>query len=106
MHAILSPGPSRDSLDGAIARGARWLTGRVTDDGRVNSAGNRRTCDGGESFLGEAKRLALTSVIAGLARASVLIDGDPGEAAVAARRVVNWALANPGVDACFVMGAQ
>lgn len=48
VHAAMSASPARDALAMVLAHGATRLTDRVRPDGRVNSAGNRRTRSGGE----------------------------------------------------------
>jgi len=85
--------------DLALDRGARWLAGRTCSDGSIDSAGNTRTCDGGEQFLGEPKRLAVTTVFLALARTGVR----RGENAltVAARDVSGWLASHGGTDPCF-----
>ncbi|MDX2184670.1 MAG: hypothetical protein SFW08_11880 [Gemmatimonadaceae bacterium] len=98
---VLPATSARDSLASTLSRATRWLTARVGPDGRVNSAGNRRTCAGGESFLGEPKRLSLSSVIAALAKSSVTDGTAPVDVAAAARRVSSWAQAQPTADPCF-----
>jgi hypothetical protein len=97
---VLAAGARGDAaeLAAALQRAADWLAARVRDDGRVDSAGNTRTCDGGESFLGVRKSLALTTVFAALAYEGVVRDRADWRAA--AQRVANWARANPGVDPC------
>jgi hypothetical protein len=92
----------RDSVAADMMRGARWLAARVQSDGRVDSRGNARICGGGESFLGEAKGLALPSVVIGLARVGVN-GGQTADRAIIAglQRVSAWARANSGADACF-----
>ncbi|MCU0646505.1 MAG: hypothetical protein MUF00_00805 [Gemmatimonadaceae bacterium] len=92
----------RARLADGLREGTRWLVGRVRADGRVDSSGNARTCGGGESFLGEPKRLSISSVVIGLARMAVAAVPSPDSAALdASRRVSTWARANPTVDPCF-----
>jgi endonuclease/exonuclease/phosphatase family metal-dependent hydrolase len=76
-----------------------WLVERVGLDGRVDSVGNRRTCEGGESFLGVPKRLSVASVFRGLAWWGVL--DDRARWRTAAGRVGGWALAHPDEDPCW-----
>ena len=100
VHALLREGPTRDSLGASLRGGAAWLSRRVDAQGRVDSRDNRRTCSGGESFLGAPKKLALASVVLGLGRVTASVGEVPGvEAAV--RRVSAWARVNPSVDPCF-----
>ncbi|WP_353268324.1 hypothetical protein [Gemmatimonas sp.] len=102
VAALLRTDAVRLALLADLVRGGRWLAGRVLPDGRVNSQGNARTCDGGESFLGAPKGLAVNSVVIGLARVAV-----SGGAAIdagmldASRRVSGWARRNPAVDPCY-----
>jgi hypothetical protein len=83
----------------ALARAAGWLGARVRDDGRVDSSGNTRTCGGGESFLGEPKRISLVAVFAAMVYAGQRAQ----DAALlrAAERVYQWVRSNPGIDPCF-----
>ncbi len=99
---ILPDGGPRASLLTGLRSGGAWLGARVRADGRVNNAGNRRTCEGGESFLGEPKSLALTSVVMGLAKVALIGGTGPADATLfdAARRVATWARANPMTDPC------
>lgn len=104
--AVLPDGASRAALDSTLRVGTAWLTARVGSDGRVDSGGNTRTCGGGESFLGVPKRLAVSSVVAGLGRmSSRRRDAVVAAADSAARRVALWALNNPDADPCFASGA-
>lgn len=100
VHAVMPDGATRDALAAALARGAAWLTSRVDADGRVDSRGNRRTCSGGESFLGTPKSLSLPSVVTGLGRVTASVREVPG-ALTAVQRVFRWAVANPEQDPCF-----
>jgi hypothetical protein len=105
VASVLPVGSSRDTLLATLERGARWLSARVTADGRVNSSGNRRTCAGGESFLGEVKVLALPSVVIALEKVvAVRRPGDAAALASSAQRVATWARSNPGVSSCFEFG--
>lgn len=100
--AVLTDATLRASLEQALRRGTEWLTTRVGPDGRVNSSGNARTCDGGESFLGTPKRLAVASVVTGLGRSGTRAADATAVASLdAARRVAQWAADNPRVDPCF-----
>ncbi len=103
VASVLNSGTARAALLAAMHRGAAWLAQRVAPDGRVNSVGNTRTCSGGESFLGDQKRLALTSVVLGLGKVATGGLNEPTtlQALPAARRVAAWGLGNPGVDPCF-----
>jgi hypothetical protein len=99
---VLPSGASRDTLHAALVQGAQWLRARVLPDGRVASGGNTRTCDGGESFLGTPKQLALTSVVMGLSRVAVNSGRTINESFLeAAQRVSHWARQNPSADPCF-----
>jgi hypothetical protein len=100
--SLLPSGSARSELEASLGRGAAWLAARVLPDGRVDSQGNRRTCSGGESFLGEPKQVALTSVVLGLARVAVARSASADSGLLAASRLVSgWARANPGGNSCF-----
>ncbi|MEL7061309.1 MAG: hypothetical protein AAGN46_14900 [Acidobacteriota bacterium] len=90
--------PSTDRLASSLERAASWLAGRVGPDGRVDSTGNRRTCAGGESFLGEPKRLDLVKVFSGLVATGVRTGSAASDAA---RRIERWVGENRGRDPCF-----
>lgn len=99
---VLPEGSARAPLDQALRRGTLWMTGRVLVDGRVDSFGNTRTCNGGESFLGTPKQLGLASVVTGLGRNGTRLLDETGTAAtIAARRVAHWARDNPDTDPCY-----
>ncbi len=100
VHSLLPAGAFKDSLGNALQSGREWLRSRVDEEGRVNSGGNRRTCSGGESFLGTPKALSITSVITGLARVTSHVRG-ADEVEAAARRVAAWARQHPDGDPCF-----
>lgn len=100
VHSLLTAGALKDSLGNALQSGSEWLTSRIDEEGRVNSTGNRRTCSGGESFLGTPKQLSIASVITGLARVTSHVRAVDG-AEAAARRVVAWARQHPDGDPCF-----
>jgi len=100
--ATLMPTAVRTALFADLTRGAGWLAARVLPDGRVESAGNTRTCGGGESFLGTPKSLAMTSVVIGLAKVAVVGTATVNASLLdASRRVSGWARRNAGVDPCF-----
>jgi hypothetical protein len=103
VHAVMPNGATRNALAAALVRGAAWLTARVDAQGRVDSRGNRRTCSGGESFLGTPKSLSLPSVVTGLGRVTASVGDVPG-AAGAVQRVYQWAVANPERDPCHEGG--
>jgi len=96
---ILLAGFEGEALPGQLASAAQWLADRVGQDGRVNSTGNRRTCGGGEAFLGEPKQLDLAKVFAGLVYAGVRTGQQP--LLEAAGRIALWWKTNPGEDPCF-----
>ena len=96
---ILLAGLQSPELESSLYKASVWLENRIDDGGRVNSSGNTRTCDGGESFLGVAKKIALDDVFMSLAflgtmtRDQTLSD--------AAKRIFLWYTKNPGSDPCF-----
>ena len=99
---LLLTGYSADNLkelDHAWQRGATWLGTRILPDGRIDSAGNTRTCSGGESFLGAEKKVWPPSVYGALVYAGEL----RGDAPLlnAAARLAEWARANPRANPCF-----
>jgi hypothetical protein len=91
--------PDAEALWQAQVEAARWLAARVRDDGSVDSAGNTRTCGGGESFMGKRKRLSVKTVFQALAYTGVVAGDDAITAA--AHRVADWARKNPRADACL-----
>jgi hypothetical protein len=95
----LAGSPDTDGARGAaLHRGARWLADRIDEAGRLDSSGNTRTCEGGESFLGEPKLVALPTVFAALAYVGVSA-GDETLIA-AAGRLAGWVRAHPDGDPC------
>ncbi|MCU0635968.1 MAG: hypothetical protein MUE41_13920, partial [Gemmatimonadaceae bacterium] len=98
---LLPAGDGRRAFVDGLRDGTRWLASRVRADGQVDSSGNARTCGGGESFLGEPKRLSISSVVIGLARMAVAAEPLDSVSLRASRNVSTWARANPGVDPCF-----
>ncbi len=100
VHALLPEGGTREALGASLVAAARWLTARIDAEGRVDSRGNRRTCGGGESFLGTPKSLSLPSVLVGLGRVTTSV-GPVDGAESAVRRVSAWALRHPQSDPCF-----
>ncbi len=85
--------------DGDIASAAGWLEKRIDNSGRVNSSGNKRTCEGGESFLGNPKKIALDDVFMSLAFLGIMKHDQ--KLLNAARRVSKWYTNNTGSDPCF-----
>lgn len=101
VAALLPENGSRSAVRDDLSRGAAWLVARVLPDGRVNSAGNTRTCGGGEDFLGSPKSLAVASVVLGLSR--VAVNNAPTVDVMllgSAGRVSSWARRNPNGDPC------
>jgi hypothetical protein len=97
-HDLMVAG-ARAAWRARVADAARWLARRVDRQGRVDSNGNTRTCGGGEAFLGEAKRLAVPTVVVALAAAGVREqDADLKQAA---ERVVVWLEDSPRANPCF-----
>jgi hypothetical protein len=102
VAAVLPPSAARSALLVDLTRSAAWLATRVQSDGRVDSAGNSRTCSGGESFFGSPKTLAVNSVVIGLARVAVL-GGRTVDSSIldASRRTAAWRWQHPDADTCF-----
>jgi hypothetical protein len=99
MSELLLAGNTTSGLQETLLRAAQWLAGRVKADGSVDSSGNTRTCSGGESFLGESKRLSVITVFISLATIGIreqdeVITG-------AAERVLSWLKGNPRTNPCF-----
>jgi hypothetical protein len=92
-------GPDAARLNTAWQSGAQWLGTRIMADGRIDSTGNTRTCQGGERFLGREKKVWPPGIYGALIYAAELIP-DAG-LADAASRLATWARANPRVDPCF-----
>ena len=97
---LLAGYPDEDGrLRSALAGAAAWLARRVDDAGRIDSSGNTRTCDGGETVFGEPKRLAVADVFAGLGYSAVRTGSE--SVLDAAGRVGAWTLAKGESDPCF-----
>lgn len=64
---VLLAGFQSSELENSLYKAAIWLEKRIDNSGRVNSYGNKRTCEGGESFLGKPKKIALDDVFMSLA---------------------------------------
>jgi hypothetical protein len=92
-------GADRGRLLNAWQSGAIWLGNRIMADGRIDSTGNTRTCQGGESFLGVEKKVWPAGVYGALIYPSELVP-QPALGAAAAR-LSGWARANPKSDPCF-----
>lgn len=86
-------------LSDGLNRAAAWLADRIDRAGRVNSAGNQRTCWGQETFLGAEKSLSLVDVFLGLSYRALDTD-DPLLRAVAERVMVAYET-NPRADPCY-----
>jgi hypothetical protein len=99
ISELLVAGNTTSELQETLLRAAQWLAGRVRTDGSVDSEGNTRTCSGGESFLGESKRLSVVTVFIGLA--TIGIREQDAEITSAAERVVVWLKSNPRTNPCF-----
>jgi hypothetical protein len=85
-------------LNIAWQSGALWLGSRIMADGRIDSAGNTRTCAGGESFLGAEKKVWPPGIYGALIYAAELTANS--ELNAAAARLSAWARANPHADPC------
>lgn len=86
-------------LSDGLNRAAAWLADRIDRAGRVNSAGNERTCWGQETFLGAEKSLSLVDVFLGLSYRA--LDTDDTTFRAAAERVLTAYQANPRADPCY-----
>lgn len=91
---------SNHALRGTLDEATAWLVNRIDEEGRVNSAGNARTCWGQEAFLGEPKSLSIVSVVRSIIYRS--LDSGPDEWQSAVERIVAWVERTHGaVDPCF-----
>lgn len=79
--------------------GAIWLGNRILADGRIDSRGNTRTCDGGEAFLGTPKKVSPAGVYGALVYAGELASNN--ELNIAAARLAVRAQVNPREDPCL-----
>ena len=97
---ILLAGYTGGALPASLTRAAEWLVERVGPKGQIESADNRRTCGGGETFLGEPKRIDVSNVFTGLVYAGIRTRHQPFLSA--ASRIEEWVKANPGADPCLL----
>ena len=81
-----------------LLAGAQWLTGRVRPDGSVDSSGNSRTCGGGESFLGEPKRVSIVGVFEALIATGAVTE--QSNVVAAGTRAAAWYRASPSTNPC------
>lgn len=88
--------PSAPSVKMSAQRGAAWLLSRMCEDGRVDSSQNKRTCGGGESFLGVPKLLSVEDVFLSLA----VMGLQDQAAAKAAAQLARWRSSSPQTS-CF-----
>ncbi|MFH0794657.1 MAG: hypothetical protein V2A74_11560 [bacterium] len=97
-----------DDSSGSLRRGlkdsATWLAARILPNGTIDSTGNSRTCGGGESFLGELKRVSPIVVFQALAYAEVG-SNDPIFAGPA-QRVSNWMAVHSNDEPCFPLPTE
>jgi hypothetical protein len=99
MSELLLAGNTTSGLQATLLSGAQWLAQRVNADGNVDSSGNTRTCGGGESFLGERKKLSTVTVFISLATTGIR---ENNEGLIgAAGRVLTWLKRNPQTNPCF-----
>jgi hypothetical protein len=99
ISELLLAGNTTSGLQETLLSAAQWLAGRVREDGSVDSSGNTRTCGGGESFLGESKKLSVVTVFISLATTG--IREDDTEIISATERVLAWLKRNPKTNPCF-----
>ncbi len=74
LFMILEPSKLKDNLKQAIEKSARWQLSRIKDSGEICTEGNTRVFDGGESFLGEEKRVDYAKTAKSLIYLSALTD--------------------------------
>ena len=96
---VLLAGVQSPELESALYKATQWLARRINDQGRVDSTGNKRTCEGGESFLNKPKLLALDSVFISLAYLGIMKQDH--ELLDSAKRVSNWYQKHPRTNPCF-----
>ncbi len=96
---VLLAGFQSSELENSLYKAAVWLEKRIDNSGRVNSSGNKRTCEGGESFLGNPKKIALDDVFMSLAYLGMMKQDK--KLLNAAKRVSMWYTKNIGSDPCF-----
>lgn len=101
---LLLAGYASEDLGQALYKASNWLANRVLATGRVNSAGNRRTCEGGESFFGKQKRLSLIDVFSAMAYMGIMHKKQ--DFISKAQQIVMWYENNPGQDPCFTVDPQ
>ena len=90
----------RPALETQLASATRWCAGRTTNDGRVDSSGNKRTCGGCETFLpgDPPKQLSILSWFRALVWTGTLFaDSD---ALAGAGRFEKWLSTKPAAS-CF-----
>lgn len=87
------------ALASALQAGLRWLEGRVTGDGRIDSTDNTRTCGGCEVFLpgDPPKQVSVSAVFRALAYGSA---SQRRIEAAAADRFIAWLRTRPATS-CF-----
>ncbi len=67
LLSVLNPGePIRQSLYDNLACATNWETTRILPTGEITTAGNSRVFTGGETFLGQEKSMAYSSVMIAL----------------------------------------
>lgn len=86
-------------LEESLNQAAAWLARRVDEEGWVDSSGNKRTCGGGEGFLGDPKKIALDEVFMALAYIGIM--RPDATSFDAASRVSFWHANNLSIDPCF-----
>jgi hypothetical protein len=55
--------PTRQNLYNCLACGTNWETARIKSTGEISTEGNSRVYPGGETFLGQEKQVAYSSVL-------------------------------------------
>jgi len=96
---VLLAGFQSTELETSLYQATVWLEKRIDNNGRVNSSGNKRTCEGGESFLGNPKKIALDDVFMSLAFLGMMKQDQ--KLLDAAKRISKWYTKNTGSDPCF-----
>jgi hypothetical protein len=81
------------SLDSYLLGAAQWYLPKVDINGVIHSAGNTRTCGGGESYLGTPKKLDPIGVWRALLTVGVIANNQ--DLIDAADRIDAWIMTNP-----------
>lgn len=76
LYMLLETSDLKNRLKNALEKSAQWQVSRIKSSGEINTEGNTRVFEGGESFLGSEKGVDYTKTAKSLLYLSVLTD-DP-----------------------------